>query len=1062
VLAALGQADPAFGRELVALVAHAQEAPGVGGLVTQVYGHAQVGKLVTVGHAGDIHVHLPAAPAPTVLDRLPATRPGPVVANLPPPNRTFTGRQDLLERLDAALHPGQAAAVVQGQGQTLHGLGGVGKTQLAVEYAHRHAADYDLIWWVTAEQPAAIPGQLAGLAHRLGLPETIDQAETIQALWDALRLRDRWLLIFDNAEDPADLRPYWPPGTGHVVVTSRNPAWGGIATPVAVDVLPREEAVAFLVERTGGSDQASLEALAEVLGDLPLALEQAAAYLEETGTPPDEYLALLRDRAPELFALGRPTTSDQTIATTWTASLDRIRTTTPAAEDLLRLCAFFGPDDLPRSLLTDHPDVLPEPLAAAVLDQLGFQQLLGALRRYSLVTVTGDAVSMHRLVQAVVRDGLVPNDQRQWATVALDLIRATLPDRPEQVDAWPVYARLLPHALAAAGNAAKVDAAALAPADVLHQIGEYLRSRAEYQQAEQVLRRALAIRETVLGDRHPDTLASLETLARVLQAQADLDGARALHERVLAIREARFGAEHPETAKSLGALAGVFHDQGDLETARALHERALAIREVRLGSDHPDTAESLNYLSNVLYDQGDLTGARELRERALAIREARLGPDHPDTLWTLSNLATVLGDQGHLDSARALHERALAIREARLGPDHPDIAFGLNYLGHILRAQGDLDGARAHFERALRINEARLGPRHPETGRSLTNIGIILLDQGDLDGARAHFQRALSIDEARGRDRSDTATDLHNLALVLETQGDLDGARALQERALAIDEASGPDHPRTARSLNNLATILARQGDLDTARGHLERALAIFEARLGPNHPDSAGSLTNLGKVLFELGELDAARTYLERAVAIREAKLGPDHPDVAESLDDLWTVLYRLGDLATARDVLERALSGKQAGLEDRDTAIRWTNLGLTSHALHDWRRAQAAYEQALKSWEAELGPSHRIVTAILHRLGTALGEAGDPATASALHKRALATREARLGSDHASFSMGLSALGIELVRLGDLAGAQAALERALLLLGIELGVARLKVRRSGVWPGMRDLLGC
>jgi hypothetical protein len=241
VLAALAAESPAFRGELARLVGQAEHDPSIGQLATTIAGNARVGKLVTIGHAGAVHVHLPPPPPQTVLDRLHrATTRGPLVANLPPRNPAFTGRADLLGQLPASLHPGQAAAVVQAQ--ALHGLGGVGKTQLALEYAHRHAGDNDVVWWVAAEQPAAIPGQLVVLARRLGIPEAADQAETIAVLYDELRGRDRWLLVFDNAEDPADLRPWWPPESGRVLVTSRNPAWGGLAAPIPVEVLSRGDA----------------------------------------------------------------------------------------------------------------------------------------------------------------------------------------------------------------------------------------------------------------------------------------------------------------------------------------------------------------------------------------------------------------------------------------------------------------------------------------------------------------------------------------------------------------------------------------------------------------------------------------------------------------------------------------------------------------------------------------------------------------------------------------------------------------------------------------------------
>jgi NB-ARC domain len=339
------------------------------------------------------------------------------IANLPARNRAFTGRAELLDQLRQQLitRPAAAAAVAvtalptdppttvaadrDAPPQVLHGLGGIGKTQLAAEYAHRHASDYPIRWWIPAEQPAAIPGQLVALARQLGIPEHSEQTVTVAALRTELGRRGDWLLIFDNVEDPHDLRPYWPStdAGGWVLVTSRNPNWQPLAATLPVDVLPRSDAIAFLQGRVG-LDKQDANALAEALGDLPLALEQAAAYLVENSTPVGEYLELLRDRGPELFALGQPATSEQTIATTWAVSLDRIAIETPPAQDLLSLCAFLAPDDLPRSLLAEHPGELPGPLANAVYDRVGFQQALGALRRYSLATVTAEAVSVHRLV----------------------------------------------------------------------------------------------------------------------------------------------------------------------------------------------------------------------------------------------------------------------------------------------------------------------------------------------------------------------------------------------------------------------------------------------------------------------------------------------------------------------------------------------------------------------------------------------------------------------------------------------------------------------------------------
>jgi hypothetical protein len=327
ILAALGAQDAGFHRELAALVADARRDPVVGLLATQVYGQAQVGQLVNVGQARDIYIQPPLPPtaptsAPARADQVQWPTGGRTVSNLPPRNLVFTGRDDQLSLLRHRLSAASAAII---QPLALHGLGGVGKTQVALEYAHRHISDYDLIWWLAAEQPATIPGQMVVLARRLGITEQTDQAETVQALWDELRHRDRWLLIFDNAEQPLDLRPWWPPDSGRMLVTSRNPAWGGAGMPLPVDVLPRDQAIAFLARRLGSADPQALDQLADALGDLPLALEQAAAYLDETGAPVTEYLELLGDRAPELFTLGRPATTEQTIATTWSVALGHLR-----------------------------------------------------------------------------------------------------------------------------------------------------------------------------------------------------------------------------------------------------------------------------------------------------------------------------------------------------------------------------------------------------------------------------------------------------------------------------------------------------------------------------------------------------------------------------------------------------------------------------------------------------------------------------------------------------------------------------------------------------------------
>jgi tetratricopeptide (TPR) repeat protein len=570
---------------------------------------------------------------------------GPEVSNLPPRNRNFSGRGRLLEQLHASLEAERAAAVVPTG--AVHGLGGVGKTQLALEFAHRFASDYDIAWWIPAELPTSATTTLAALASRLGVEEMADQSEMLAGLFHRLRARDRWLLVYDNAERPDRLAELLPPGGGgHVLVTSRWSAWSRQATPLRVNVLAREESIAFLARRTGSEDQTALDALAELLGDLPLALEEAAAYLEETGVGLDEYLELVRERARELFGLDRPIDDEQgdqrRVATVWSLSLDRVHQEAPTAEALLDLCAFLAPD-IPRDLPPEQPQLLPEELAQALSDPLAYNWMLAVVGRYSLATVTPMAVGVHRLVQAVIQARLGEDGERRWAEVAVGLLRASFPNESWEVATWPSCQRLLPHVLAVAAHAERLGLAGEQVGWLLDRASTYLRERGQYRQARPVAEQAVAVTEAAFGPASPEVAWCHDGLGRVLRRVGDLAGAKAQSERAVVIGEAALGPDHPDLAIWRSNLGTVLRALGGLEGARVQYERALEISEAALGPDHPNLAIRRNNLGMVLQDLGDLEGARAQFERALAIGEAALGPDHPTVATIRGNLASVLG-----------------------------------------------------------------------------------------------------------------------------------------------------------------------------------------------------------------------------------------------------------------------------------------------------------------------------------------------------------------------------------------------------------------------------------
>ena len=368
----------------------------------------------------------------------------PAVWNVPTRNPHFTGRAEMLGELRQRLHAGEATLVVQ----ALYGLGGVGKTQLAIEYAHRFAADYDLVWWIDAEQPVLIAHQLAHLADKLDLPTRPTVAETVELVLAELRRRRRWLLIFDNAERPQHLADYQPGGAGHVLITSRSPGWGALGGRLEVDVLTRPETVMLLRRRIPELDDRLADQLATELGDLPLAAAQAAAYLEQTGLPPGEYLRRFHTRRASLLAKGEVLGYQGRVDTTWTLSLERLRTGTPAAVPLLELAAFLAPEPIPLRLFTAHPELLDEPLRTAAADRDALDDVLGAVVGLSVARRQPDSLQLHRLVQAVIRQQQTPAQQQTTADQILTLLAAAHPGRPNDPASWSAYAELAPHVLA--------------------------------------------------------------------------------------------------------------------------------------------------------------------------------------------------------------------------------------------------------------------------------------------------------------------------------------------------------------------------------------------------------------------------------------------------------------------------------------------------------------------------------------------------------------------------------------------------------------------------------------
>jgi tetratricopeptide (TPR) repeat protein len=795
-------------------------------------------------------------------------------------NRLFTGRAEILQKLHASLESRRETALMQ----AIKGLGGIGKTQTAIEYAYRYQDHYARIIWLNAGSRETLISDVARLAREINIPGCSDENQNIvvRGFLTWLEIQRNWLLILDNVEDIALVRSYMPRGNqGHLLLTTRRQAVGGAIEGISLDAMDEETGATFLLKRAKriavdlppeqipAKEMQPAIHLSNVLGGLPLALDQAGGYIERKQCSLERYLQIYEQAHERLLAeSGFPedtTDYKHTVATIWSLSFQQVAQGKhgQAATDLLRLCAFLAPDDIPVSMFeTDASDVsdvsdaielFGSDLGQVSTDPVQLEETLEALLRYSLIRREGDTFFIHRLVQTVLRDAMSEKEHSLWVERAIQLMNVVFPN-PQRVEYWPVCQYLLQHMLACAEWIERTHIITERSAFLLNQTACYLQCRGDYREAEPLHERALEISERQLGDEHPDTAKSLNNLALLYTSQGKYAEAEPLYKRALRIYEGQLGGEHPDTATSLNNLALLYTSQGKYTEAEPLYKRALRIYEGQLGGEHPDTARGLNNLAELYMSQGKYAEAEPLCERALRIYERQLGGEHPDTARGLNNLASLYKNQGKYAEAEPLYVRVLEISERQLGDEHPDTARSLNNLASLYKNQGKYTEAEPLYVRALRIYEGQLGGEHPDTATSLNNLAELYRSQGKYVEAEPLYERALEIRERQvGGEHPDTARSLNNLALLYTSRGKYAEAGPLYERALTIYEKQlGGEHPSTARSLNNLALLYTSQGKYAEAGPLYKRALAILINVLGENHPNTQTVLFNYAMFLSD------------------------------------------------------------------------------------------------------------------------------------------------------------------------------------------------------------------
>ncbi|KAJ6016957.1 hypothetical protein N7451_000336 [Penicillium sp. IBT 35674x] len=779
----------------------------------------------------------------------------------------------------------------------LHGLGGIGKTQLAVCFARKHKHDFTAIFWLSGKDRATLLQSLSSVLPRLpGKPlknEAANDDEIEQRARDVLEWltqdgNSRWSIIFDNIDqyspidsgvrDAYDITKFFPAADhGSILITTRLSGLTQLGESFPIPKLESTEAIQLLLNNSGLSKSNTVEklkrspdtlALAERLDGLPLAIVIAAAFMRETGTSITQYLEYYQQSWSDLQSQSSPGRQYQqgNILQTWMISYHEIWNRDPNAAKLLLLLAHFDNRDIWYELVQSASNSLdvPEWLKKAITNRLGFQVCVKPLIEFSLLETNRQdgSYAIHPVVQDwcyhMTSIGKIVNPI-QLFELALISIGYSVPNTNDRNYA-ELERRLLPHAAALRNNQFFSDNITLWRG--FHGLGVLYSDQGKLKEAEKMYQRALAGKEKALGPNHTSTLDTVNNLGNVYSDQGKLKEAEEMYQRALAGKEEAFGPDHMSTLDTVNNLSILYKDQGKLKEAEEMHQRALAGKEKALGPDHTSTLDTVNNLGNVYSKQGKLKEAEEMYQRALAGKEEALGLNHTSTLDTVNNLGLLYFNKGKLKEAEEMYQRALAGKQEALGPNHTSTLDIVNNLGNVYKDQGKLKEAEEMYQRALVGKQEALGLDHTSTLMTVNNLGNLYRDQGKLKEVERMYQQALAgYEKALGLDHTSTLSIVNNLGNLYKDQGKLKEAEEMYQRALVgKQETLGPDHISTLRTVNNLGNLYKDQGKLKEAEEMYQRALAGKEKALGPNHTSTLRAVNNLSLLYKSQGKLEDAK----------------------------------------------------------------------------------------------------------------------------------------------------------------------------------------------------------
>ncbi|KAI8628837.1 hypothetical protein F5Y19DRAFT_98593 [Xylariaceae sp. FL1651] len=840
----------------------------------------------------------------------------------------------------------------------LIGIGGIGKSQVVIEYAYRVRDNRPQTWvfWVHASTAARVEEAFRSIADRLSLPGRHDSNTNICQLvsnWLCDERNGRWVLILDNADDietffpqqkPHDasnpLGNYLPQSpNGSIVVTSRNKdaavrIVGDFRNVMQVRAMGKSQAVQLLRNRLHTtSNEDGITELLDALDYIPLAITQAAAYInrrprmtvlsyldEFRGSAQRKRKLLHRDSGD----LRRDGSASNSVKATWRVSFESMRKERPSAADVLSLMGFFYPQGIPEWILRKYYKTTMENDEEDTDGE--FDDDMDLLQALSFVTTAVDEsiYQTHALVQFCTRDWLYSRGEEEvWRRRFLSLMATELPTGEFQNRAK--CQQLLPHLETLYEQELPGNEAAKEWAQLLTNVAWYLWREGQYNAAQDAAVKAFKIKERIFRFSDLSTLKTAAILASILRGQGKYNEAEEMNRRIVQGYEKVLGKQHLDTLTSVSNLALVLRDQGKYEEVGTIQRQALEGRRKKLGAQHPDTLTSMSNLALVLRDEGKYDEAEMLSRQALEGRKEVLGKHHPSTLTTASNLALVLHEQGKYDESEMLNRQVLDGREAELGKQHPYTLMSISNLALVLQDQGKYSDAEMMNRRVLDAYEKGLGLQHPNTLTSVSNLASVLQDQGKYNEAEQLNRQVLEERErVLGKQHPDTLTSLSNLAFTLRCEEKYEEAETLNRQALeAREERLGPHHPDTLTSVNNLSLVLLDQQKYAEAEISSRNAAKGYHIKLGAQHPHTLTSLNNLASILKHQGKYEEAEAMNRRVLEAYEKELGMEHPDTLRSVSNLASILQDQGKHEEAERLNKRALEEreKQLGMHHPNT---------------------------------------------------------------------------------------------------------------------------------------------